>query len=85
MGRNYFLFNWELSKNVYRTGLISFKLGPFLDNGKITDSSPALGSQKWLWDLGVQAKVRVLGLGVAFSYGKDLRSGNNAFYLSTFR
>lgn len=85
LGRNYFLFNWELSKNVYSTGLISFKLGPFLDNGKITDSSPALGSQKWLWDLGVQAKVRVLGLGVAFSYGKDLRSGNNAFYLSTFR
>jgi hypothetical protein len=85
MGRNYFLFNWELNKTVYSTGLISVGLGPFLDSGKITHSSPGLGSQRWLWDLGVQAKVRVLGVGVAFSYGKDLRSGNNAFYLSTFR
>ncbi|MCI0389304.1 MAG: tetratricopeptide repeat protein [Acidobacteria bacterium] len=85
LGRNYFLSNWELDKNVYSNALISLKLGPFLDSGKITDSSPGLGSQTWLWDLGLQAKVRVLGLGVAFSYGKDLRSGNNAFYVSMFR
>ena len=85
LGRNYFLSNWALNKNVYSNGLISLKLGPFLDSGKITDPSPGLGSQRWLWDLGVQTRVRVLGLGVAFSYGKDLRSGNNAFYLSTFR
>jgi hypothetical protein len=56
-----------------------------LDSGKITDSSAGLGSERWLWDLGVQAKVRVLGLGVAFSYGKDLHSGNNAFYVSMHR
>ena len=85
LGRNYFLSNWELDKNVYSNAFISFKLGPFLDSGKITDSSPGLGSRTWLWDLGAQAKVRALGLGVAFSYGKDLRSGNNAFYVSMFR
>jgi hypothetical protein len=85
MGRNYLLSNWEVDKNVYSNGLITLKLGPFLDSGKITDSSAGLGSEKWLWDLGVQAKVRVLGLGVAFSYGKDLRSGNNAFYVSMQR
>jgi hypothetical protein len=82
MGRNYFLSNWELDKNVYSNGPINLKLGPFLDIGKITDSSPGLGSQRWLWDLGAQAKVRVFGVGFAFSYGKDLRSGNNAFYVS---
>jgi hypothetical protein len=82
MGRNYFLSNWEIDKNVYSNGLINLKLGPFLDNGKITDSSTGLSSQRWLWDLGVQVKVQVLGLGVAFSYAKDLRSGNNAFYVS---
>jgi hypothetical protein len=27
-------------------------------------------------------KVHVFGVGVAFSYGKDLRSGNNALYVS---
>lgn len=85
LGRDYFLSNWELDKNVYSNALISLKLGPFLDSGRITDSSPGLGSQKWLWDLGAQAKVRVLGVGIAFSYGKDLRSGNNAFYVVMFR
>ena len=82
LGRNYFLSNWEVDKNVYHNGIFGVKLGPFLDTGKITDSSPGLGSHKWLWDLGAQAKVRVFGIGVAFSYGKDLRSGNNAFYVS---
>lgn len=85
LGRNYFLSNWELDKNVYSNALIALKLGPFLDSGKITDSSAGLGSRTWLWDLGAQAKVRVIGLGVAFSYGKDLRSGNNAFYVVMFR
>ena len=82
LGRNYFLSNWEADKNVYRNGIFTVKLGPFLDTGKITDASAGLGSQKWLWDLGAQATVRVFGVGVAFSYGKDLRSGNNAFYVS---
>jgi tetratricopeptide (TPR) repeat protein len=82
LGRNYFLSNWEADKNVYRNGIFTVKLGPFLDTGKITDASTGLGSHQWLWDLGAQAKVRVFGVGVAFSYGKDLRSGNNAFYVS---
>jgi len=82
LGRNYFLSNWEADKNVYGNGIFTVKLGPFLDTGKITDPSTGLGSQQWLWDLGVQMKVRVFGVGVAFSYGKDLRSGNNAFYVS---
>ena len=81
LGRNYLLANWELDKNIYNNSLFSVKLGPFLDSGKITDSSPGLGSQKWFWDTGVQAKVFTLGVGVVFSYGKDLRSGNNAFYV----
>ena len=84
LGRTYFLSNWELDKRVYSNALISLKLGPFLDSGKVTDSSPGLGSRTWLWDMGVQVKVRALGMGFAFSYGKDLRSGNNAFYVSTF-
>ncbi|MGA9812937.1 MAG: tetratricopeptide repeat protein, partial [Terriglobales bacterium] len=69
LGRNYFLSNWEADKNVYRNGIFTVKLGPFLDTGKITDASAGLGSQKWLWDLGAQATVRVFGVGVAFSYG----------------
>jgi tetratricopeptide (TPR) repeat protein len=82
LGRNYFLSNSEADKNLYRNGIFTVKLGPFLDTGKITDASTGLGSQKWLWDVGAQAKVRIFGVGIAFSYGKDLRSGNNAFYVS---
>ncbi|HEV8524062.1 MAG TPA: tetratricopeptide repeat protein [Terriglobales bacterium] len=80
LGREYFLLNWELDKNIYSGSLFGVKLGPFLDTGKIMDPSPGLGSRKWLWDTGVQAKVFAFGVGVIFSYGKDLRSGNNAFY-----
>jgi len=82
LGRNYFLSNWEADKNVYGNGLLTLKLGPFVDTGKITGTNPALGSHQWLLDVGGQAKLRVFGVGVIFSYGKDLRSGNNAYYVT---
>jgi tetratricopeptide (TPR) repeat protein len=80
LGQNYFLSNFDSSKNTYANGFMTVKLGPFLDIGKITGPSPALGSHKWLFDIGPQAKFRVLGVGVVALYGKDLRSGNNAFF-----
>jgi tetratricopeptide (TPR) repeat protein len=82
LGRDYFLSNWEIDKNVYSNGLFGVKLSPFLDTGKITDASPGLGSEKWLWDTGLQLKFKILGVGLKFTYGKDLRSGGNSFYLS---
>jgi hypothetical protein len=85
LGSNYFLTSWETDKNVYGNGLVTLKLGPFLDIGKITDSSTTLGSRKLLWDVGAQTKLRIFGSIVAFSYGKDLRSGNNAFYVTLFQ
>jgi len=80
LGRSFFLSNWEMDKNVYNNGLLGLKLGPFIDTGKVFDTTTALATPKWLCDMGAQAKVSVLGVGVAFSYGKDLRTGNNAFY-----
>ena len=85
LGRRYFLANHEIDKNVYSNGLITVKLSPFLDSGKITDPSGSLGSQKWLWDTGLEAKLRVLGVGLTFVYGKDLRTGNNAYYFTAGR
>jgi hypothetical protein len=61
LGSNYFLASWETDKNVYGNGLVTLKLGPFLDIGKITDSSTALGSHKLLWDVGAQTKLRIFG------------------------
>ncbi len=81
LGRNYFLSNWEIDKQLYDGGLFRITLGPFLDTGKITDPDAALGSRKWLYDTGAQLKLRVIGVGFAFVYGKNLRSGNNSFYV----
>jgi hypothetical protein len=80
LGHDYFLSNWESDKHVYANGILTVKLGPFMDTGKILDSSSTLGLHKWLFDTGPQAKLRVLGVGVILLYGKDLRTGNNAFY-----
>lgn len=85
LGHNFFLANNEVDKNLYSNGLITLKISPFLDTGKISDGSTALGSRNWLWDTGAQAKLRVLGVGVIFVYGKDLRTGNNAFYFTAGR
>lgn len=85
LGRNYFLASWETDKNLYGNGIVNLKIGPFIDTGKITDPFAMLGSHAWLWDAGAQAKLRLFGAGVVFSYGKDLRSGNNAFYLTTLK
>ena len=80
LGRNYFLSNWEIDKRAYHNGFFNLKLSPFLDTGKVTDPLPGLGSRQWLWDTGIQAKLHVLGVGVTFIYGRDLRSGHNVFY-----
>lgn len=84
LGRQYFLANWEIDKDIYGNGLVSFKLSPFLDVGRM-DTSLGLGAGKWFWDTGVQAKVRVLGVGFVFVFGKDLRTGRNSFYVHPAR
>jgi len=85
LGTSYFLSNWETDKNVYSNGFFLLKVGPFFDTGKISDPSSLLGSQTWLYDSGGQVKLRVLGVSAIFSYGKDLRTGNNAFYATVGR
>lgn len=86
LGRRYFLANWEMDKNIYQNGLFSLKLGPFFDNGAIADSSGLFGSQRWLWDSGLQCKVRILGsVSAVFSYGRNLRGGKGVFYGTALR
>ncbi len=80
LGRDYLLQNWEMDKNIYGNGLIKVQIGPLLDIGKITDPGTALGSHQWMFDTGAALKLRVLGVGMVFSYGRGLRSGVNALY-----
>jgi len=86
LGRNYALMNAETDKIIYRNGIFTLKAGPFLDTGKTYDPSGYFGSPKWLWDTGVQTKIRVLGgVQVVLGYGKDLRSGRNSFFTTVTR
>jgi tetratricopeptide (TPR) repeat protein len=80
LGRNYFLSNWESARKAYSNGFLTVRLGPFLDTGKILDATSNLGPEKWFFDTGAQARLSVLGVHVVLLYGKDLRTGNNAFY-----
>jgi hypothetical protein len=82
LGTEFFLSNQEIDKNVWSNGLVMVKISPFLDTGKITGAGPELSSGRWLWDAGGQAKLRLLGVGLTFVYGKDLRTGNNAYYFT---
>lgn len=86
LGRNYVLANWEVNKIAYKGAFFTVKAGPFVDSGKIYDPSGNFGSPKWLWDTGIQAKIRLLGsLEFVLGYGKDLRSGNNSFFTTVTR
>lgn len=85
LGTRYFLSNMNVDKNLYGNGLFSVKLSPFLDTGRISGASTELAGQKWLWDAGLQLKVQVLGVGMTLTWGKDLRTGNNAWYFASGR
>ena len=79
LGRRYFLSNAEVNKNLYDNGLLSVRLAPFLDTEEITDPGGGLGEKKWLWDARAQVKVRVLGVGFAFTYGKIWVPGTSVY------
>jgi tetratricopeptide (TPR) repeat protein len=86
LGRNYLLVNSEMDKIVYQGAFFTVKTGPFLDTGRIYDPSRYFGARKWLWDTGIQAKIRLLGsFEFVLGYGKDLRSGNNSFFTTVSR
>lgn len=86
LGRNYILVNWELDKIAYENPFFTVKLGPLLDTGDVYDPSGFFGSPKWLWDTGLQTKIRVLGSAeIILGYGKDLRTGRNSFFATFSR
>lgn len=81
LGGRYLLWNTELDKTVYHHPFLKLTAGPFLDAGTIHDSNGWFGSSGWRWDGGVQCKATLTGgLILAFSYGRNLQSGGDAFY-----
>jgi hypothetical protein len=86
LGRRYFLSNSELEKTIYNHTFFRVQVGPFFDSGAVADPIGLFGSRNWLFDTGIQARVRVLGsVSVLFSYGRDLRNGKGLFYATSQR
>ncbi|MGH9574450.1 MAG: hypothetical protein ACRD40_13100, partial [Candidatus Acidiferrales bacterium] len=86
MGRRYLLWNWDWEKVIYHDAFFELKAGPAFDAGDISDPSGAFGSRGWLWDPGAELTIRVLDtVSVVFSYGHDIRSGQNTLFGTTLR
>lgn len=80
MADRYFLSNSDFYRSVWGNGLITIKAGPLLDVARVAAPTAGLAPQQWLFDAGAEVKLTVLGTAVILTYGRDLRTGNNAFY-----
>jgi tetratricopeptide (TPR) repeat protein len=80
LGYHYFLSNTDFSRRIYGNGLFAIKAGPLLDIAKVSAPTTGLSTRQWLFDAGIEAKLTVFRTSVVLSYGRDLRTGNNAFY-----
>ena len=81
----YFLSNTDFDRSLWGNGLIRVKAGPWLDVARASAPTSGLAVRHWLVDAGVEVKLSVLGTGVVLTYGRDLRTRNNAFYGSALQ
>jgi hypothetical protein len=85
IGSRYALTNFEVDRLIYNAGFATLKLGPFFDTGRVFGPT-VYGPRQWLFDTGLVLKLSVLRqLTMMFVYGKDLRTGHNAFYALSSR
>lgn len=80
LGTRYLLVNNDFYRRVYSNGLIDIHTGPLFDIGKMGAPTSGLASSQWFFDTGIEAKFTVLGTSVIFTWGRDLRTGSNAFF-----
>src|SRR5581483_9565226 len=80
LGDGYFLATTDFYRRLYGNGLISIHAGPLLDIARLSAPTNGLATPQWLFDTGVEARLNVLHTSVVLSYGRDLRTGANAFY-----
>lgn len=76
----YFLSNSDFYRRIWGNGLVSVKAGPIFDIARVGAPTIDLAPKQWLFDVGAEVKLTVLGTGVVLTYGRDLRAGNNTFY-----
>lgn len=82
---SYFVSNTDFYRRIYGNGLFSIKAGPLLDIGRAAAPTSGLAPSQWIFDVGVDVKLTVLGTSVVLTYGYDARTGSNAFYGTAVR
>ncbi len=86
LGTSFLLFNSGFDKRVYQHPWFDISLGPLFDGGKTYDEPGRFASPSWLWDLGLQSKVRVRnGSVLVISYGKSLHESRSVWFVALSR
>lgn len=80
MGTRYLLVNSDLYRRLFSNGLIDVQAGPLFDIGRMGAPTSGLTVNQWIFDAGIEARVKVLGTRVILSWGHDLRTGQNAIF-----
>ncbi len=80
IGDAYLLSNTDFYRRIYGNGLFAIQAGPLLDIGKMTAPTSGLSAGQWLFDTGVEIRLTIFHTSIVLSYGRDLRSGANAFF-----
>lgn len=80
LGDRYLLSNSDFERRFYSNGLLTVKAGPWLDIGRSHGPTAALSPDQWLFSAGIATRLTVFGTGVVFTWGRDLRTGSNAFF-----
>lgn len=86
LGRSFLLWQSGARRTIYRSPFLRVQVGPFLDSGRAEDSNGNFGTSEWMFDAGLEARMRLAGgVTVLLTYGRDLRSGRGAFYTDVNR
>ena len=80
IGNAYLLSNTDFYRRLCGNGLLAIHVGPLLDIARMSAPTSGLSADQWLFDAGLSARLTVLHTSLVLSYGRDLRSGANAFW-----
>ena len=80
LGTSYFLSNSDVYRKIYGNGLFDVELGPLVDIGRMAAPTAGLSTSDWMVDAGAEAKISVLGTQFILTWGRDMRTGSNAFF-----
>ncbi len=86
LGTQFFLWNSDVQRELWRGLFLRVQAGPFFDVGGTRDPGKRFGSRGLLYDTGLQITLRTIrGIRISAVYGRDLRDGRPAFYTSVSR